>query len=228
MKHRLVLLPGMHGTADLFAPLLHCAPRNIECIALGYPIDELLGYDQLFERLEQQIPQDVPFFLLGESFSGPLAIRYAAKYPGRVRGLILCVTFVRFQVHPLSPVFLKIFGAARPMDWVLRATIAGSQATEQTLQLVRSTLRRVKPQVIAHRLADVGQVDVREQLRRCEMPVLYLRGACDRVVRATHFWAVHEHCPDLRVETIRAPHLLLQSQPCEAWNRMRTFITEKV
>jgi pimeloyl-ACP methyl ester carboxylesterase len=110
---RLILLPGMHGTSELFSALLKCAPPQIECIPIDYPVSQRLGYEQLLERIERQIPWDRSIFLLGESFSGPLAIRYAARHPDRVRGLILCVTFARFHVHPWSLLLLKLFGAAR-------------------------------------------------------------------------------------------------------------------
>ena len=39
--------------------------------------------------------------LIAESFSGPLAIRFAAANPDRVRALILCASFIRLPKPPL-------------------------------------------------------------------------------------------------------------------------------
>jgi pimeloyl-ACP methyl ester carboxylesterase len=110
------------------------------------------------------------------------------------------------------------------MDWVLRAVIAGPHATESTLQLTRRTIHRVRPDVMLHRLAQVRDVDARQELRKCTMPVLYLRGEADRVVRRSHLREIVENCPGVQVETIDAPHLLLQTCPCEAWMRICCFM----
>ena len=74
-RPRLVLLPGLDGTGLLFEPLLRALPKEIEATVIRYPGDQRLSYDELLEFLRDQLPRDTPFILLGESFSGPLAIR---------------------------------------------------------------------------------------------------------------------------------------------------------
>jgi len=100
----LVLLPGLDGTGKLLTTFVQalaqvlCAPWETQVIA--YPKDEPLGYDELERRVRGALPDDRPFVLLAESFSGPIAIRIAASPARAMRGVILCGTFAR-NPYPL-------------------------------------------------------------------------------------------------------------------------------
>lgn len=94
---KLVLLPGMDGTGRLFAPLLSRLDDRLEPVVIAYPGHEQLDYDQLHEFVRARLPKGEPFILLGESFSGPVAITLAATAPTGLCGLILCATFMRFR-----------------------------------------------------------------------------------------------------------------------------------
>ena len=76
----LVLLPGMDGTGDLFAPLLSALPPALRTIVVRYPCDRPLAMPN-WRRTRARAPQDQPFVLLGESFSGPIAAAIAARRP---------------------------------------------------------------------------------------------------------------------------------------------------
>src|SRR5687768_1455482 len=94
----LVLLPGMDGTGLLFADFVAALGAQVETQVLRYPPDEILGYAELEARVRAALPTDRPLVLLGESFSGPIAISIAATPPPNLRGLILCCTFARFPL----------------------------------------------------------------------------------------------------------------------------------
>src|SRR5690349_15943355 len=81
-------------------------------MALNYPADEPLDYEQLLPQVLAALPSDRPFVLLGESFSGPLAVMAAATRPVGLLGVILCATFVRNPLW-LRPAWLRHF--ARPL-----------------------------------------------------------------------------------------------------------------
>ena len=90
-----VVLPGLDGTTVLLAPFLAALQgRGVPASAVGYPGDRPLDYDALEPLVRAQLPR-TPFVLLGESFSGPLAIRIAADPPPGLRGLVLSTTFAR-------------------------------------------------------------------------------------------------------------------------------------
>src|SRR5689334_12411833 len=94
----LVLLPGMDGSDRLFGPLQATTPPGVETVAVGYPPGARNGYDDLLPLVRAQLPTERPFFLLGWSFSGPLALLAAAERPPYLRGVILAASFVRTPV----------------------------------------------------------------------------------------------------------------------------------
>jgi pimeloyl-ACP methyl ester carboxylesterase len=75
----LVLLPGLDGTGKLFAEFVEALKSVVECVVVAYPCDQPMGYGELEGLVVSALPKDRPFVLLGESFSGPLAIRIAAR-----------------------------------------------------------------------------------------------------------------------------------------------------
>ena len=89
----LVLLPGMDGTAGPRAEFAAALGPDIEPRIVSYPAERALGYAELETLARAALPQDRPFVLLGESFSGPIAISIAAASPPQLVGLVLCVTF---------------------------------------------------------------------------------------------------------------------------------------
>lgn len=115
---KLVLLPGMDGTGRLFAPLLSRLDESLEPVVIAYPEHEQLDYGQLHQFVRARLPEGEPFVLLGESFSGPVALTLAAAAPAGLCGLILCATFMR---NPMP-----VLGAAWPDCGVLAVeSVAG-------------------------------------------------------------------------------------------------------
>jgi pimeloyl-ACP methyl ester carboxylesterase len=107
----LVLLPGLDGTGTLFQPLLAHLSANLHPIVVAYPTDVPLGYDELLPLVVKALPASAPFVLLGESFSGPLALTVAALSPSRLQGVILCASFIR---NPLPPATQLLGCLVRP------------------------------------------------------------------------------------------------------------------
>ena len=96
----LVLLPGLDGTGQLFAGFVRVLGTGVETQVLSYPKEKPLGYQELEALARASLPTDRAFVVLGESFSGPIAIRIAADPPSGLVGVILCGTFVR-NPYPL-------------------------------------------------------------------------------------------------------------------------------
>lgn len=198
---KLVLLPGLDGTGRLFHPFVETLPPTLEPEIVSYPCDRPLSYDQLLETI--RLPEG-PHVLLGESFSGPPAIRLAALRPPGLRGLILVGTFVR---PPMSPLLAKLVHPAvfaiRPPNFALRRFLGGG--TE-----VGDAIASVRPEVLAHRVREVLSLDATGALRAVEVPILVLAGRRDRMVRPSPLR------PDATYVVLDAPHLILQTRPREA------------
>src|ERR1700726_4993690 len=91
----LVLLPGLDGTGKLFSELVKYLGSSVDSLIVGYPKDQPMGYDELEALVWAALPRNQSFVLLGESFSGPIAIRIAARSPAGLVAVILCGTFAK-------------------------------------------------------------------------------------------------------------------------------------
>jgi pimeloyl-ACP methyl ester carboxylesterase len=96
----LVLLPGMDGTGLMFGPFL-AVLEGLEAQVLRYP-PELTAYADCVAYARARLPLGRPYLLLGESFSGPVAIALAAEQPEGLAGLVLCCTFAPGPQPPLT------------------------------------------------------------------------------------------------------------------------------
>jgi hypothetical protein len=92
----LVVLPGLDGTATLHTEFVTSVGPAFDSVAvIPYPSDKALGYAALESLVRAQLPPATPFVLLGESFSGPIALSIAANPPPNLVGLILSTTFAK-------------------------------------------------------------------------------------------------------------------------------------
>jgi len=216
----LILLPGLDGTGELFTPFIAAAPRAVEVRVLALPHDRSLSYHELAEWLCGQLPQR-SVVLLGESFSGPLAV-LAAQRSDRVKGLVLSTTFAE---SPLPRVFARcprLLWSRPPPAFVLKAMLTGGDA--RLAAAVRGAIRRAPPATIAGRVAAVLRVDVTSELRALSCPVLYLRARRDRLVRLESASRIQALRPSTELAHIDAPHLLLQANPAAAWSFVAPFL----
>ena len=90
---KLVLLPGMDGTGELFSPFAAALAGEFEIATVRYPTEQCLSYSELKGFVRAACSTFGPFVLLAESYSTPLAIKYAASNPENLEGLVLCAGF---------------------------------------------------------------------------------------------------------------------------------------
>lgn len=220
----LVLLPGMDGTGKMFADFV--AAIDLRCIVIAFPLDQPLGYAELEQLVLEQLPQDEDYILLGESFSGPLALTIAAQHPPRLRAVVLVSTFARLP-YPRLPQFMQHMISAGPfwcMPSVLTArTILGRHCTPRLYELLKQTRASVTPQVWKARIRAVLAVDCTPLLSRVNVPVLCLRGREDRLIFASAATHLARHLPAMQLVTLDGPHWLLQTKPAEAAAALRAF-----
>ena len=91
---RIVLLPGLDGTGKLYRWFVDKAPAGFGFSVVEYPSHRQLSYPEYAEFVLEEHAPSAPFFLVAESFSGPVAVLTAAKRPEALVGVVLCNTFV--------------------------------------------------------------------------------------------------------------------------------------
>ncbi len=220
----LVLLPGLDGTGIMFDPFVQ-ALEGFETRVVRYPIG-LTSYADCEGFARSFLPVDRPFLLLGESFSGPVAIALAAKRPAGLLGLVLCVTFARNPRPALAwtAPLLRILPPRQLPQALLRNLLFGPWVTESLSALARTMLPQVPSATLKARLLAVMAVDHTDLLRQVQVPILALRASQDRLVpRAATDW-VQAHLSSLDITTLQGPHWLLQTRPEACAQAIRSFL----
>ena len=215
---RYVVLPGLDGTGELHDEFRRASPSGAVCDVVSYPADQCLDYDELVRYVEARLPVDERFVLIGESFSGPVATRVAARFPDRVMALVLCSSFVTPPRSTMLRVAARetLFRLRLP-ERVLSMLMLSPLATPALSARFTATLRQVQPVVLACRVRALLSVDDRATLRNVRCPVGYLRGTFDRLVPERPLREITAALPSTRVYRIAAPHAILQTAPGAAW-----------
>lgn len=218
----------MDGTGTLFEPLIEVLGARLNVKVVRYPASEAMGYAELEAVVRAELPTEGPFVILGESFSGPVAIALAASCSSQLKGLILCCSFAR-NPYPFFSGF-KYFVGALPVSKVPRSVLSyfllGPFATD-TLRLALSrAIAQVSPSTFRARFKAVLTADVSEKLSAVTVPILYMRASQDRVVPRSSSILISLINPRTRIVDIEAPHFLLQAAPAEAEQVVGTFVKQ--
>lgn len=227
---RIILLPGLDGSGKLFDGLIRVLPEGLTPQVISYPLDVALGYNELEQYILERIKTSEPFLILAESFSGPLAVRIAAKNWENLVALILCASFIRNPFPTVGwlfrPGFLEwLFGLPIPRQLIRMLLVGKSAANNLVDQFVR-TLKSVSPKALSVRVQSVFGVDVRQELLACTKPILYLQATKDRVVLQRNIELIKKLKPKVKTVAIAAPHLLLQCTPQKAVEAIAVFLRE--
>jgi pimeloyl-ACP methyl ester carboxylesterase len=218
----------MDGSGTLFFPFLRELPDWVTPLVVSYPPDQPLDYPGHLEIVMAALPTDRPFVLLGESFSGPLALIAAAQNPSGLRGVILCATFVTWPLL-LPPVFARLavaLGAFRLKSNRLFHRLVFGLADEKLRLLSFTALACLTPTVLAARARAVMTVDCTRELRECPVPLLVLVADHDRIVARRNSGLIQQIRSDAKLLHFNAPHLILQCATIEACQQIGLFLGE--
>jgi len=164
----------MDGSGEFFTEFAAALSPEVESVVVSYPASAL-GYRELGEHARKFLPGR-PFILVGESFSGPVAISLAASAPPGLLGVVLVCSFARCPMR-----FARFLPFAPPV-WRMPQAIAarlllGPFRTPEYAALLGSSMKRIPSPVWRARLQAVRDVDVTERLREVRVPILYFRAS---------------------------------------------------
>ena len=223
----LFLLPGLDGSTNLFQRFIGAATGALDLRRVPYPQDRFLDYPDLETLVRTRLPRGEPYAILGESFGGPLALRVAATKPEGLVGVVLVATFHRRPANmliaraaPLGPAFFRL-----PLPpHVVRLLLAGRDASQDLVEEVREAVRHVPARVMAARARAALAVNASEALRTCPVPLLFLGGKKDRLLRSTLPSEIRALQPRAEVRMLDTPHLVLQRRPEESMRIVEEFL----
>ena len=219
----LTLLPGMDGTGRLFRRFVDVLPDDVSTDAVVLPQSGRQSYEALAGAVLPHLAAGPRTLLVGESFSGPLALRLAARSPQHVSGVVLVATFVEPPRFARIAAWVARIWDRQPSAKALCWALTGGD-TELAAD-VEDALLDASHEVLAARLHAIATVDAWAELNDCPVPVLALNASRDRVLRGRGGLDDVDPAPggDDAVRTIDAPHLLLQSRPEAAWEAIAAW-----
>lgn len=222
----LILLPGMDGTGLMFEPLIAHLPKEWDIRVVRYPSNQVLGYEQLLTIVSQAIPSTGSYFLLGESFSGPIAIMLAATADNRLKGVMLCCSFIHC---PLS--VLHYFGGLLSQypivlmpQFIIETVLFGRFRSASLSRLLKAAMNGVANEVLSQRLVTIQNVDVSKHLAQLTVPLIYLRATEDKLIGARQPLSMIQIAQHMSIVELVGPHGLLQASSMAAAQEIVAFV----
>ncbi len=186
----LIYIPGLDGTGLLFYRQVRLLSHRFRVITFRLR-DEALDMDTLVadiaRHLDRAVPDGTPAVVVGESFGGALAMRFALAHPQRVRNLVILNSFAR--ITPRFKLHLAIAGLQlvpwRAMQLVRRLTARRLQSAhthrdeiQRFLLLTAATTRTG----YLNRLRILTRYDIRDDLFALRVPTLFLAADQDHLI----------------------------------------------
>jgi len=228
----LVLLPGLDGTGKLFDPFVKQFPDPTRITVIPYPMKKHISFDMLGDYIVSLLPLDTPLVILGESYSGPVALRLATRDDINIKALILVATFAKY---PES--LLKTVSRLLPLSFLFRLPIPdfiihhycfGNTDNTVLAALLRESVRDNEPNVLARRAREGAQVDVTESLSKITIPCMYIAPGDDKLVPGSAVKYLKAHLPNMDVVTIQGAHFILQLQPKACYDSVNRFLLSSI
>lgn len=226
----LVLLPGLDGTDVFFRPLLAALPKWIAPLIVQFPTSGANEYPDLLMMVRNMLADAPHYYVLGWSFSGPLALMLATAEQEKVRGVVLASTFV----CPPRRIFAQLrWAALTPTVWLIRVgkrlpVWLSRRSTDRLRQDKTETWKRVTARTIAARIRTLLAVDARDLLKRCPCPVLCVAGRDDGIVPYHNVEEMARVRESIRVRTITGEHFAIYTNPAGASEAITEFIMREM
>lgn len=228
LSMRWILLPGFDGTGMLFTSFIQSLPTEITPIIVKYPTDQISSESDLINIVLAHLPENEPYILIAESFSGPIALRVAALHHQPPLAVVLCASFLKCPAPRLLIKIIRFFARflvlCSPPKCLVRYFLLGD-ASEDLLTSFYDAISTVNPRVLEHRLS-VLQSFNDEGTMYTKHPLLYLWAIKDRLISFRNVSYLQRRYPAALVEKIESPHLILQVEPHASIQAIRKFLAQ--
>lgn len=215
MTIKLVLLPGLGGSGDLFLPLIKALPETFEPIVLPLPKSTSMSYELYADFLAERMPKDEPFLLLGESFSGLLACHIAAREPSNLVGVIIVAGFTRSPHRQLASLLrfvpVRLLLTLARMNWAAKKFLVGPEVTPKRMRLLKRTLANLDTKIVRHRIDLISKA--KPPKKEIQVPCLQIIAREDKLIPPDHQEDFDAILPRLTKFKLSGPHFLLQAKP---------------
>ena len=213
-----LIFPGLDGSDVLLRDFVAAAPLDVTARVQSLP--DVDSYSELAENFDRVVRDAGPCVLIGESFSGPLAILLAERHQDLVKHLVLVATFARSPIPPIVRLLPWSLVFRLPLPGIVSRLLIGKH--EHLLPALRDAIRTQPARTKAKRISMVARVDVVVSLLNTRCPITYLQPTNDRLIHKRHGLAIAKTNSTSSIRQIDGPHLILQACPEKCWAEIQT------
>jgi len=214
---KLIFLPGLDGTGELFEPLLNELPKHIETMVISYPSNRLFTYKELTNLVILSLPKDENFMLVAESFSGPIAYTIAKTKPKKLISIIFVATFLNNPRPAILNFLIKVpfqYMLKIPIPLFVLKSIFFTNDTDKSILLnFQQILKSISIKTIAYRIKQIALLN--KPLNKINMDVYYILAKNDKLVPYKVLKLFQKLFNNVQIYSINSGHLVLQSLPLE-------------
>jgi pimeloyl-ACP methyl ester carboxylesterase len=235
-----ILVPGMAGGYELLGPLAKILAEHFHvisyqlrgednCFALRRPFDreDLVGdLAELLDCLCLENPT-----IMGVSFGGVLAMEFAARYPYRLKDLIIQGAGARFErglFQSVASTVLSRFPLPSDSPFVnqfFNLLFGGATKKDALFDFVTRQIWQTDQSMMAHRFHLVETFDISGRLNRIRVPTLILAGDRDVLVTPRSSAELAEGITDAQLKRLqRCGHLAFVTNPALVADKVRRFL----
>lgn len=212
---KLVLLPGMDGTGELFEAFL----SNFDGDYIVIPLPQSGSQDHAFlaNIIKEQLPtQD--YILLAESFSGGIIPELLKKSHPHMKGVIFIASFLSSPNQ-----FLLSIAKLLPIKTLASATLStifhkffffGQGVSKEFLSKFITVTKSIPDLVLKSRLEVMSQQRI--PTTTSDKPSVYIQACSDRLISSQKSGEFIKVFTNIKYIKIEGPHFILQAQPKES------------
>ena len=237
----IVLVPGLAGGYELLGPLVRslAATHRVytyqlrgenDCFVLRHPfdLDDLVeDLAELLDALRLESPA-----LMGVSFGGIIALKFAIKYPYRLDRLVVQGVGAHYErglIQQIASTVLSRFPLPADSPFVnqfFNLLFGGRQKQDALFEFVTRQIWQTDQSVMAHRFRLVEGLDLQDDLQHIKAPALVFSGDRDVLVSPRSLMALCDGIPNARL--MRLPgcgHLAFVTRPEAVVKNVAQFVT---
>ncbi len=208
---KIVLLPGLDGTGELFTPLIDKLPKFVETQIIKYDTQKKQSYQELVDYVISKLPDD-DFVLLAESFSGFIAYQIGLKKLENLKHIILVATFLQNPRPILLNLITNSYILSLPIPKIIiKIFFLGFSTNIKTINLFQKVIKKVSHEVLYFRLQDIKKLKFKRE--DIILPTTYIQAKDDQLVLENSLKDWKEVCQKLKIYQVEGKHLILQSNP---------------
>ncbi len=219
-----MLLPGMDGTGDLFAPFLEYYPGPTVVIPL--PIGRDQDHRSLAKAIETQLPNE-PFVLLAESFSGGI-VPHLLGSNKNIQGIIFVASFLsspnRFLLHVAKTLPLTALLKFPGIKLFVQPLLFQNKASKTLYRTFVKSVESIPQEILVKRLSSCLTLSTPTK-QKFDGPVIYFKAKHDKLINQKKAEEVCQVFSNTKIINLEGPHFLLQTMPESSAKTIRNFTT---